>query len=332
VSVVRRIDFVVDCDECVGWGHFVRSHALAAELRADGCETVVHVNGVLPPFAGLDDAVVTGDALGSVGAIRNVDPSGAVVLDLASCEASTRDGIPNSVLLVVLQDGGELRFKCDLRIDPNVSGSADTTRGEALAGAEYVILRAGFDQPIDRSSPVDSPCLLISFGGTPRPAIVARALAALAPTDTRAFDRAVVVVPETVARSLDCRTVAGVSILTNVRDMPGLLAEVDAGLIAAGTLLHEACAVGLPCAVVALSLEQNFEAAAVSGEGAALYLGYAEDASDEDVRRALSQLADTELRLKLSMRARALVDGRGASRVASEILRRLAMRNPALSP
>jgi spore coat polysaccharide biosynthesis predicted glycosyltransferase SpsG len=94
------------------------------------------------------------------------------------------------------------------------------------------------------------------------------------------------------------------------------LAWADLATAAAGGTLWELARVGTPTLAIVLAENQWPGAAAFAREGAAVNLGWHTEVRAEDVRDATIALADdADRRTKLSRRAQALVDGRGALRV-----------------
>ena len=327
IATAPRIGFVVDCGGDVGWGHFVRCHALASELRGRGCDVGLFVNGEPPPFADESAAAATGEPSGTVGHLpppfEDVD---AVVLDLWRYSDGVREALPRAALVVTLIDGRDPPFESDLTVDPNVSAGISNGRTR-LSGGDYVILRPEFDQTVVRTAARVPDSLVVSFGGTDRSSLLSRVLARATSPGGAPFAQIVAVVPPAPdADGSRGDSMPNVSWRTSVADMPELLLGAEAGLIAAGTLLHEACATGLPCAVVALTPDQELEARALAGRGAVLYLGSAEELTDTVIVSALTSLRDGSVRAQLSTRAREAIDGGGRKRVADALLDRLGRR------
>ncbi len=320
VQAMPRIAIVADCGGEVGWGHVVRCHALAGELRARGCLVELLVNGEPPAFAPPDTIVATGEPVGSIASLAQaLDGADAVVLDLWHSTSSTRDGLPGAPFVVAFVDGVEAPFACDLTVDSNVSSEASTT-ASCLAGGEHVILRPQFD-PANVQEAVRSPgTLLVSFGGTERGELLSLVLEAAVPTGRQIT----AVAPSFPAGAR--ASMPTVSWRKPVHEMGELLLEAEVAVISAGALVHEACATGLPCAVVALTEDQAREAEALADRGAILYLGPVSELSGVNVQAALARLDDRSLRARLSARGRELVDGLGRGRVADAILNRLAER------
>jgi hypothetical protein len=300
-----RAVVVVDAGGAVGWGHFVRSRALADELERFGCTVELLVNGEMPPFAADGAGVRTGLAHGSVTSELTAGAD-AVVLDLKTYSPATPDGLPATAFVAVLVDSETLPFTPGLTVDPNVAAARH--RGAALAGAGAVVLRPEFDELGTR--PRQPGTLLLSFGGTAREALA---------------DRVTQAVRRQPAFS-EVRDVLPGSAPVTPAAMRDLLLGAEAGVVAAGTLMHEACAAGLPVAVVSLDEAQHREATALAHEGAVLYPGRADELADADLDAALERLADAKARAALSARARTVIDTRGRERVAAAIVEALEER------
>lgn len=101
-------------------------------------------------------------------------------------------------------------------------------------------------------------------------------------------------------------------------DMAELMAHADAAVSAAGTTCWEMCLLGLPALLISVAENQYALAQELNNRGCAIHLGKPQDLSAEQIASQLKRLLDSsEIRSSLSQRARRLVDGNGAQRVAS---------------
>jgi UDP-2,4-diacetamido-2,4,6-trideoxy-beta-L-altropyranose hydrolase len=301
-SSPERVAFVLDSGGDVGWGHFVRCSALAVEFTQRGCEVMFIVNGEPPPFA----AAEASPALDGRADI--------VVFDLHPLTPSPDPDSWDEALIVCIADGAVPPYRHDILVDPNVGAPAGNPP-HRLAGAPYVILRPQFDHvsaPRIRESPER---LLVSFGGTIQPDLLERVSAAI---EARAD--AFLTVELMLPRPVELEIPARIAVRSAVRDIERLLAGADAGLIAAGGTMHEACAMGIPCAVVSLTEDQAGEAEALAAREAVLYLGNAERVTDSGIGRALAELAGRSVRERLSRAGRQVIDRQGRRRVVAAIL------------
>ncbi len=112
-----------------------------------------------------------------------------------------------------------------------------------------------------------------------------------------------------------------------IRDMRAAMLAADVGIVTAGTLLHEACAMGLPTISVSLNRLQEIEAQAIARQGATHYAGPDHTVTDDTLMwMARNVLASPALRMGMSVRGVELIDRRGRARVADMILDGLANR------
>jgi RimJ/RimL family protein N-acetyltransferase len=116
-----------------------------------------------------------------------------------------------------------------------------------------------------------------------------------------------------------------VHLLTDVRDMAGLMASADLAVSAAGSTCWELAFMGVPMVVVSLAANQTPMADGLAAAGLALNLGWHEGLSIQRINDALRRLiGDAQLRREMSNRGRECVDGRGADRV-TRMLRRVSV-------
>jgi UDP-2,4-diacetamido-2,4,6-trideoxy-beta-L-altropyranose hydrolase len=107
----------------------------------------------------------------------------------------------------------------------------------------------------------------------------------------------------------------------NVRDMPELMAWADLCIGAAGSTSWERCLLGLPSLLVVLADNQQLIAEHLHAQGIATNLGRTGSVSAAELARAIAQLAhDADARAEMMRRGQALVDGRGAERIAERIV------------
>lgn len=98
-----------------------------------------------------------------------------------------------------------------------------------------------------------------------------------------------------------------------------LIARSDLAIGAGGASNWERCALGVPALVTILADNQALVAQALHRAGAVRCLGWGHDLRPSDYGRAMAMLDAASLR-SMSERAAALVDARGAERVARELL------------
>lgn len=103
-----------------------------------------------------------------------------------------------------------------------------------------------------------------------------------------------------------------------------LMVQAMLAIGAGGTMTCERCAVGVPSVVISIADNQREMSTALGHKRVLHYLGAAEKVTDATLLSMVKTLkADAMERKRLSRCSRALVDGRGAERVA-RVMRRLA--------
>lgn len=244
-------------------------------------------------------------------------------------------GVHVSRILVVNELLGR-EHDCTLLLDQTLGRTAEGYLGHVnadahlLLGTEYALLREQFRlaRTQDRAPGFDArrKRLLITMGGIDRHNATGRILTSLAASDAGLpSPLAITVVMGARAPWIDeVRTVAAAldhdcRILVDVADMAGLMLRHDAAVGAAGTTSWERCCVGLPTVVWALAENQRPIARALHDAGVALYVEGAPDSerTAAGLVTAVRRLfADPATMRAMGSRAMALVDGRGAHRVA----------------
>ena len=97
------------------------------------------------------------------------------------------------------------------------------------------------------------------------------------------------------------------------------LVECDVAVVAGGVTLYEACALGTAVVAWAVVPDQRRAIGAFAGHGAVIDAGSVDGGPDSAASGVARLIADQRLREGLATRARRLVDGRGADRVAERI-------------
>jgi spore coat polysaccharide biosynthesis protein SpsF len=113
---------------------------------------------------------------------------------------------------------------------------------------------------------------------------------------------------------------ARLAIHRHVEDMAALMAKADLALASFGMTAYELAAVGVPMLLLCLSEDHLVSAASLAEAGAAEIAGIAKDVSDAALDAAIAALAADDARHEqLGRRARALIDGKGAARIAESL-------------
>lgn len=310
--------------------------ALAARFQAAGVETIELGKGVRAGSA--EDVAATQRALATERpALLYVDGYAFT----PGYIARVREGAgPAAPVIAYLDDHVLPGLDVNAIINPNAGVRAEDYGAayppapegpQILAGAAYALLRGEFRDasPRARAFSAAPRRLLITFGGTdPARLTLPAARAALAlmktePTDLRVTalvprdhaDRAAL---EELAAPRGSSSSGSLTLEHDVRDMVGLLTNVDLALTAAGSTCWELARMGVPMLVVTVAENQLVVERGVTACGAARSLGDAgaltEAALTAELRRFVT--AEPSALEAMSRAGMALIDGKGADRIA----------------
>jgi spore coat polysaccharide biosynthesis predicted glycosyltransferase SpsG len=307
-----------------GFGHLVRCRSLA---RALGVEPRVSVRGTAATRAIASSFGWTVVDVDSDARLEAARPA-LLVVDDPSAPATTewvqrarRLGVP----VATIHDLGRDYSSADLIVDGSITRHNVPVTIEALLGPAFAILHPDFAS-VRRPRPQALRVLIALGGGTHVRKLAGRLSTQIARRVTGAD---IHVARGFVSGGREQALAAG----QWVSAPDGLfteLTEATVAVVAGGVTLYEACALGAPVVGLAVTAAQHqtvramaHRAAVIDGGPPSSDLAIVQTA--ESVARLLS---DERLRARYSKVARALVDGRGALRVA-ERLRRLMTMAPA---
>lgn len=327
-----EVVFRVAASPRIGFGHLVRALHLAKAL---GVPPSVSIRGTMP-------AAETARRLGAallpttIDAVLRRRPRLLVIDDpsrtaaLPWLRAARRRGLA----VVSIHDGGIAPLASDLAID----GSLGARRGPDLGrsahdcrlGPSFVVLAPGLDgrRPDARES---SPLLVVGLGGG-RHAAAGLAIARSLRTgldSSPGLSRARVLLSLGLVSPVPARLPAGVEAVAPAR-FRAALSRATVAIVAGGTTLYEACALGTPAVAVPVVAGQAPTVRRFARAGLAVApwrraTGVGSDVWGHAVSAAaLRLLADAPRRAELASRGRATFDGHGTTRVADAIVRLLA--------
>ena len=309
-----------------GFGHLVRCRSLA---RALGVRPLVALRGTsdaVHTALSLGCDVVRGPAAKLIGAL---EPDVLVVDDPIAGDAKRWIDAArrNGCVVVSVHDLGLGCLDADLIVDGSVTRWPEHTRGHLLTGTRYAVLDPIFshdgddDQTRDANPPRTReprmPNVLIALGGGPRTELAREIANALVGIEPRANVR---IAGGFLAPSAP--TPRQVTWLGPSRGLADEFQRADVAVVGGGVSLYEACASGVATVAVPVVTSQRPTVSAFVKSGATLGVTAHDAVRPEAVATdALALLADAALRRRLARKARQLVDGKGALRVAAAIAR-----------
>jgi UDP-2,4-diacetamido-2,4,6-trideoxy-beta-L-altropyranose hydrolase len=193
-----------------------------------------------------------------------------------------------------------------------------------LLGPRYAMLRREFKgwRDFKREIPAQGRKVLITMGGSDPANVTARVIKAL--EDIPGLELRIVVGGDNPRlRELyeaEQHSSSSLTFLTDVKNMPELMAWADVAISAAGSTCCEICLLGLPAIVIDVAANQTPVAQELARQGAAVHIGSASTFSCQELASALQKfLLSQNARSLMSRRQKLLVDGRGVERVMQAI-------------
>jgi spore coat polysaccharide biosynthesis predicted glycosyltransferase SpsG len=330
----RGVFFRVDGGRSMGMGHVVRCLWLASALRdAYGspvtfCMDQDHIGISAVQSRGWPVLRVAAEELGG-------GECDALIIDLpggVSAEAvrSLRQRNPRSV--VVLMHGNCTgRIEADVIVSP-IERLPDPSswqgfRGERYEGPVYAIVDPAFAGVPRRSfCVVHEPRMLVSMGGSDPYGLTLQVLRALDSME-EAFQVTVAIGPAFLHEEELRKWLAGARRQYECRredSLLDLMVNSDIALVSFGTTVYELAAAGLPALALSIT-EDHAQSAEVFAQGGSLmHLGLFSSISPAQIQSAVRELMNNQpLRLGMAQRGQALVDGKGAERVAKLLVARI---------
>ncbi len=235
-------------------------------------------------------------------------------------------------VLFVDDNGQAGGYAADLVLNQNLHASEKMYEQRApytrlLLGTSYCMLRREFKpwRGWNREIPAVGRKVLISMGGSDPGRFTASVMRAVRLVEIEGLETRVVVGgsnPHWASIQSLASEFEGFRMCRDLSDMAEWMAWADAGVFAAGTTCWEMCLLGLPALLIPVAENQKAVAQELSDRGCAIHLGDVEDLSPEKIAAQLEQLLNSpETRYSLAQHARELVDGNGATRIASSLRR-----------
>ena len=339
--MTKGLSVLFRCDGSpeIGLGHVVRCLALADELRdLHGCKVsfamrqgtlgvkMVEAEGY-KVFLPATDIHLSNQFLWLNNAV-NETGCRVLVLDI-------RDDLPldavsslrsQGILIVTIDDPSQRRLVADLAFYPPVPQLGKMSwsgfSGRLFVGWEWVILRRQFAQRPSRV-PFRRPRLLVTMGGSDPFKLTLRTVEAL-DLIKEEFDTSLVLGPGFLyyeeLQSLITGTSRHFDIQRNVRCISQLMAQADMAVASFGVTAYELAAMGVPAVFLCIAKDHEESARSFIDAGIALSMGIFNEVTPECLAQSvLNILTNPHLCSKMSLQAKALVDGLGVVRIASRI-------------
>lgn len=330
-----------DASVAIGTGHVMRCLALAQRWRRAGGEVRfaqaqttpavterIRAAGFEPVLldaeAGEADADATANAALAFGAAW-------VVADGYGFDARWQRRLKQHALSLCIVDdyGHSDAYFADLILNQNPSAEAAwyarrPPGSSTLLGSKFALLRSEFlsePRPAPAAVPVARK-IVVTFGGSDAAHATAKAIEAL--RSLAGVEIRVIVGgsnPDLPALREAIKGAASpVELVADAADMPRQLAWADLAIASASSTCWELAYLGVPAILIVCAANQLEIAKRLAADGVAVNLGWHGDVDPAAIGAAVrARLADAQWRGEAQTRARAMVDGHGASRVAAAL-------------
>ncbi len=230
--------------------------------------------------------------------------------------------------LMVIDDLAR-RHACNLLLDQNYFANPGQRYHNQLEhscrtlfGPGFALLRPGIALSRREDVRTDVPRrVFVCFGGADNHNSTQMALDAMAMLPDLAMQADIVIASTHPKRRALEKFCAGFPAWRLFTDHPApeqLMAQADIGIGAGGVMTWERCAVGLPSIVVTIADNQKEVAGAMAEAGMILYGGHYDMTDAANLKELLEALwHDAHTRNVMAAEGMALVDGKGAARVAA---------------
>lgn len=328
-----NVAVVAEAGSSVGTGHLVEALTIVSELQARGLRPVLMV----PPEAPMDLVGRAGvqverlpaldpAVLAEVGQRLIADGVRLVVTDLREVSDPQVMALSKAGLRVTcIDEFGGRRLSCAAVINPSPVARRHLYTSEVrgfrvYAGPEYLALSSEYIRwhSVPRHFSSGIRLVVVSMGGVDRTGATLRIAEALRGWESDA-ERHIVMgagfqLWDEVER-LVSRSPGRWRIHRNLPCLADLLAAADVGISAGGNTLCEMACVGTPALVLYEDEHEAEQGRAFEEKGFGFCLGAGVEVSGDSIRRAIGRLEDPTVRRAQSEAGKALVDGRGASRI-----------------
>ncbi len=321
----------------IGFGHLMRTQALARQLEKRGAEVVFltknpeNIKGYSLEVIDFNVGITKEDCV--VEKILKKRQADMLIIDSYAYGQERLDRIAGLDLLSVYIDDMNLyEFNTDYLVNANLYAAKLDYHGKAgfLLGSEYLMMREEFGGLPSRKIRKQAQDVLISFGAADMENLTPWILKILF-NYHKFYELNWHVVIGPVFRNLaeieamvrDKRKV----FLHHSPDVKSLMGNCDISINAAGSTTYELAACGVPALLIAAADNQLRLAREADGQGFAIDLGWHSELRKEYLFDTLDRvIEDRAVRQAMAARGQDLIDGKGAKRLADILLN--AMERP----
>ncbi len=334
-----------DADVSIGMGHVMRCLALAQSWVKRGgravflshCESEAlqkHITAEGFDFIFLDkphpdpfDIDFTISALSKI-KTQNATHKDWLAVDGYHFDANYQKSIKEAgYKLLWIDDYGHAdHYWADLILNQNISKDQSLYINrepytQLLLGARYSLLRREFKhwQGWHREIPPIARKVLVTLGGGNPDNVTLKVIKAIKEINAPGLEARVIsgpVDPHLETLKMEIGNDETFQLLTNVTNMPELMAWADVAIAAGGSTMWELVFMGLPSLIMILADNQCAGAESLHDHGIAINIGWYKDVSLVDIAKFLSDLMKNDTKRREMVRiGKRYVDDRGSERI-----------------
>ncbi|KUO42684.1 MAG: hypothetical protein APU95_04445 [Hadesarchaea archaeon YNP_N21] len=344
-----NVAFRVDGNTELGMGHLTRCLALARAMREitninilfitkGHKEAVAWISEEKQPMRVIPLGLSENEELALVTNLLKKFKPDVIVTDLPyTTDEYLRRLKECGKLMVSIDDLALVTHCADLVVSGYLSAKLKKYRTtnpntKFLIGTEYLMLQKKFEKMnrVQRKARKNARSVLVTLGGADPENLTIKVVKALSKID-RKLDVTVVLGPaythqeelQKLLKKLKTPK-SKFRIKSNVKNMAKLMMKTDIAITAGGETIYELAAVGTPSINISQVEHQSINAQELERAGTVINLGLGRKVSEEQISSTVLRLLDDKnLRQKMSLAGKRLVDGKGAKRVADIILKTL---------
>lgn len=339
-----KVAIRADGNNKVGFGHLVRCTALAKELTNLGCKVVFISKEKQNKFVNnlFAETQLSMETISNKFTLEEEMEFLKNKIDLCNIDIIILDGSQfnkeyvrklkktNNVYIVVLDVNREIDIGANIVINGGIYSKelfikSNNPFGVSLLGPEYNLLRDQFKNCPVRNVNKNVKRLLITCGGGGTKELIFTIIESVIDI---VIQRDIVIdlvlgssMSETEELVYDIQQYKNINIHTNVSQMVDLMYQCDIAISAGGTTLYELAATGTPTLAFILANNQDRQTIEFHNQKTLINLGYIDSLNKSKLANNLNYLLDRyKKREKMSKKGQELIDGKGASRSANEIV------------
>lgn len=322
------VTFWTEGGPSIGMGHLVRCINIAHQLETEEVPMHFLVNNERPVIDRLNQEAFFHIVYPITGRHANKLTNGVVVIDTKRDVSSQVRALKEEGRKVVLIDNSSTDEADAIVMPTPVYNGQKSER--LLSGSPYLIIGENFrlargKEPISHSAPLK---VLVTMGGSDPNNLTEMVLKAL--WNVEGIEATIVLGPAfRMTGSMEefiRRSGGKFNFLLNVKDMAPVMREAHVAFTAVGTTIYELAYMGVPSVLIGNYAADAGDLAILEGLGISKSLGHYVEVEPHVISSAAESLRDDPAGWReMSLRARNLTDGGGASRIAS-LIRSLAKK------